>query len=119
MSRDRDKLEAFKLADDLALMVYRETRRVGRDDIDLRRQLRRAAVSIPANIAEGCARRSRADYARFLDIALGSESEADYLLDLCGRLELLPADVLSRCRNCSERTVSVLQKLLDAVEALP
>jgi len=118
MSRDRDKLEAFKLADELALMVYRETRRVGRDDIDLRRQLR-AAVSIPANIAEGCARRARADYARFLDIALGSASEADYLLDLCGRLELLPADVLSRCRNCSERTVSVLQKLFDAVEALP
>ena len=119
MARDRSKLQAFQLADELALLVYRETRLIGFADADVRRQLRRAVVSVPANIAEGCGRRSRADYARFLDIALGSASEADYLLELCGHLELVSAPALERCRTCSNRTLRALQRLLDAVRALP
>ena len=118
MSRDRNKLDAFRLADDLAASVYEETRKVSFADEDLRRQLRRAAVSIPANIAEGCGRRSKADYARFLDIALGSASEADYLLDLARRLKVITEPAYGRCKNFSSRTVRALQKLLDAVLAL-
>jgi four helix bundle protein len=119
MSRDRSKLEAFGLADDLATRVYRCTRSIGRLDEDFRRQLRRAALSIPANIAEGCARRSKADYARFLDIALGSASEVDYLLDLGRRVNLLDESNYSDCKNISVRVVRALQKLVDAVLALP
>jgi four helix bundle protein len=119
MSRDRSRLEAFGLADDLAVAVYQSTRSIGRLDEDFRRQLRRAAVSIPANIAEGCARRSKADYARFLDIALGSASEVDYLLDLGRRIELLQEPYYTDCKSVSIRVVRALQKLLDAVIALP
>jgi four helix bundle protein len=119
MSRDRHKLDAFHLADNLAFSVYEETRSLRIPDEDLRRQLRRAAVSVPANIAEGCGRRSKADYARFLDIALGSANEADYLLDLTRRTNVLNEPAYARCKQLSDRAVRALQKLLDAVLALP
>jgi four helix bundle protein len=119
MSRDRFKLDAFRLADDLAVLVYEDTRSLGRPDEDLRRQLRRAALSVPANIAEGCARRSKADYVRFLDIALGSASEVASLLDFSARLRVLPDPALTRCSHCCARTVRALQKLIDALLALP
>ncbi len=55
-------------------------------------QIRRAAVSIPTNIAEGCGRRSEAEFANFLNIAMGSASELEYLLLLAGELNLIGAD---------------------------
>ena len=59
-------------------------------------QMRRCAVSIPSNIAEGAARDSSADYARFLTIALGSLSELDTQLELAKRLDYFNAEAHSR-----------------------
>lgn len=56
-------------------------------------QIRRAAVSIPANIAEGCGRGSDADFARFLQIAMGSASELEYEILLAKDLGFLSGDV--------------------------
>lgn len=55
-------------------------------------QLRRAAVSVPANIAEGCGRPAGPDRARFFQVALGSASELDYLLELSRDLAFLDTD---------------------------
>jgi four helix bundle protein len=55
-------------------------------------QLRRAAVSIPSNIAEGHARRSRPEFLHHLSIALGSAAELGTPIELAGRLGYLPAD---------------------------
>jgi four helix bundle protein len=113
MSRDHRKLKAFHLADTLAVCIYRETAPFPVSErYGLQSQLRRAAVSVPANIVEGSARRSDADYIRFLEIALSSACEVDYLIDLSERLSFLDREALGRCKNCSIQTVKALPKLI-------
>ena len=115
MSRDHKKLDTFHLADALAICVYRETVAFPPEErYGLRSQLRRAAVSVPSNIVEGSARRSENDYLRFLEIALSSACEADYLIDLSQRLSFLDSQGHARCKKCSLPTVRSLQKLLNS-----
>ena len=116
MSRDHKKLETFHLADALALCIYRETANFPTSErYGLQSQIRRAAVSVSTNIVEGCARRSESDYLRFLDIALSSANETDYLVDLCFRLSMLTEDAHQGCKKCSGPTVRSLQKLLNSL----
>ena len=94
--RDHRKLRAFELADGLALAIYSATKTFPREEqFGLTSQLRRAAVSIASNIVEGCARSSKADYARFLETAFGSVREVEYQLTLAQRLGYLPAALAS------------------------
>ena len=88
--RDHTKLRAFELADNLALLVYKQTTEFPRDEMfGLTSQMRRAAVSVASNIVEGCARNSLADYLRFLDMAYGSVRELEYQISLANRLGYL------------------------------
>jgi four helix bundle protein len=76
-----ERFEAWRLAHRLALEVYGATERWPRNELyGLTSQTRRAALSVPTNIAEGAAKRGRREFARFLDIALGSLAELSYLL---------------------------------------
>jgi four helix bundle protein len=85
--RDHTKLRAFELADEVALLVYKVTAGFPKEELyGLTSQMRRAAVSVPSNIVEGCARDSQADYLRFLNIAFGSLRELHYQLSLSERL---------------------------------
>jgi four helix bundle protein len=89
--RDYTKIEAWKLADDLAVEVYRATHSFPREEIyGITSQLRRAACSVPANMVEGSSRGSQKDYLHFLYIARGSLSETQYFIHLSRRLEYLP-----------------------------
>ncbi len=76
-----EKLRTWKLAHALALSVNAEADRWPRQEIFvLTAQVRRAAISVPNNIAEGSLKRGPKEYRRHLDIALGSFSELTYLL---------------------------------------
>ncbi len=88
--RDHTKLRAFELADDIAVLVYKITKQFPKEEIyGLTSQMRRAAVSVPSNIVEGCARESQTEYLRFLEIAFGSLRELHYQFSLAKRLEYL------------------------------
>jgi four helix bundle protein len=88
--RDHTKLRAFELADEVAMLVYLVTAGFPKEELfGLTSQIRRAAVSVPSNIVEGCARDSEADYLRFLNIAFGSLRELHYQLNLSKRLSFL------------------------------
>jgi four helix bundle protein len=77
--RDHTKLRAFELADEVAVLIYRATKVFPKDEIyGLISQMRRAAISMPSNIVEGCARESQAEYLRFLEIAFSSARELHY-----------------------------------------
>ena len=88
--RDHKKLRAFEMADEVAVLLYQMTEGFPKEELfGLTSQMRRAAVSVPSNIVEGCARDSQADYVRFLNIAFGSLRELHYQLNLSQRLGFL------------------------------
>lgn len=78
-------------------------------------QIRRACVSIPANIAEGCGRSSDAELARFLYIAMGSASELEYHLLLSHDLGLLKDMVYD---DLSEKVIQLKQMLTGLIKKL-
>jgi len=84
------ELHVWKRSHKLALEAYRVTTSFpSAERFGLISQLRRAAVSIPTNIAEGSKRESNSEYARFLNIAEGSLAETEYLVMLSRDLEFL------------------------------
>lgn len=77
----------WQKADELAMRVYKITENFPpAEEFGLKLQIRRAAVSVPANIVEGYGRRSKREFRRFLDISLGSLAELEYLIALSARL---------------------------------
>ena len=116
MSRDPSKLKVFHLADKLVVEVYRATRGFPVEErYGLQAQLRRAAVSVPTNIVEGCARNSEKDYLHFVDVAIASASEVRYLLGLSARLGILQkADDELLVRSYAD-LIRSLQKLLNSL----
>ena len=91
--RDFRRLKVWDRAHELALEVFRATNVFPvAERFGLTAQMRRSAVSIPSNIAEGAGRPSRPDYARLLGIAVGSAHELDYQLQLSRDLGFLDAD---------------------------
>lgn len=88
--KDFRDIKVWRRAHNLVLKVYEVTKPFPREEVyGLTSQIRRAAASVPTNIAEGCGRNTDAELARFMEIASGSASELDYLLLLARDLDLL------------------------------
>ncbi|HEY4340109.1 MAG TPA: four helix bundle protein [Steroidobacteraceae bacterium] len=114
--RDHRRLEVFALADALALHVYTATRQFPEDErYGLTSQIRRAAVSIGANIVEGAARSSDADFLRLLTIAYGSARELEYEISLAIRLGYLPNEDRHSLHEEALRTCRALYGLILAI----
>lgn len=114
--RDHRKLRAFELADQIAMLIYKLTAGFPRDEqYGLTSQIRRAAVSVPSNIVEGCSRDSQADFVRFLYIAYGSLKELHYQIDLSTRLGFLPNQDASSAITKIIKTEKILNNLIRAI----
>ena len=104
-------LRVWSKAHQLTLHVYSITRGFPNEELyGLTSQLRRAASSIPANIAEGCGRTSARDFIRFLHIATGSASELEYHLLLAHELKLIGTPAYSSLLN----EVTEVKKMLSS-----
>lgn len=89
--KDFRDLQVWQKAHEGALPVYRVTKSFPKEETySLTSQLRRSAVCVPSNIAEGCGRNGDAELARFLQIAIGSASEAEYQILLARDLDCFP-----------------------------
>lgn len=89
-----ERFDAWKEAHQLVLLVYRVTKAFPKEELyGLTSQVRRAAFSVPANIAEGSAKRGSREFRRYLDVALGSLAEVAYILRLAKDLGLVSDEI--------------------------
>jgi four helix bundle protein len=110
-------LKVWQRSHALVLAIYRTTASFPSDErFGLTSQLRRAAASVPTNIAEGSKRQGRLDYARFLNIAEGSLSETQYLLMLARDLSYLSPDVATSLLGEADEVARMLHALRVRVE---
>ena len=87
------ELKVWAKAHEFTLKVYEVTKQFPREEIyGMTSQLRRAASSIPANIAEGCGKFTSQDFARYLNIVLGSANESEYFILLSKDLKFISLD---------------------------
>lgn len=114
--RDFRDLRVWQAAMSLAEAVYRATEPFPKREIyGMADQLRRAAVSIPSNVAEGHGRRTRQDYTNFLSIAQGSSAELLTQVMLAGRVGLLDENTRSQLEEAAinlRRQLHALQRAL-------
>jgi four helix bundle protein len=111
-------LKVWTKAHSLVLAIYQISEPFPSDErYGLTSQMRRAAVSVPTNIAEGCGRSSDADFGRFLHVAMGSASELEYLVLLSRDLKLLSADAHDKINATVEEIERMLSALITRLKA--
>lgn len=114
--KDFRQLKVWQRAHQLVLGIYRMTAGFPNEETyALKTQIRRAAVSIPSNIAEGCGRNGDAELARFCWIAAGSASELEYQLLLAHDLKLLQSkdydELVQQATEIKRMLTAFIQKL--------
>jgi four helix bundle protein len=115
--QDFRTLEVWQKAHQVTLAAYRVTKAFPADErFGLTSQIRRAASSVPANIAEGCGRRGDAEFHRFLQIAMGSASELEYHLLLSRDLAYLKAADHEQLTSDLTRVKRMLSSLIRTVD---
>jgi four helix bundle protein len=109
-------LDVWKTAVELAIDVYKATRSFPREELfGLSAQMRRSAVSIASNIAEGAARQTSKEFAQFLHVAAGSTSELDTQIEIARGIGIGETADLQRLQNTEARVAKMLQGLIKSV----
>jgi four helix bundle protein len=110
------ELKVWEKSHLFTLEVYVATKLFPRDELySLTNQFRRCAVSIPANIAEGCGKNSKQELAHYLNISLGSANESEYYLILSKDLQYLQPDAFEILFNLINEVKSMLISLINKV----
>jgi len=116
--KDVRQLKVWEKSHQLALAVYKSTKEFPKEELyGLTSQIRRSSMSIPTNIAEGCGRNTDKEFARFLQIAMGSASETEYQLILARDLGFLANDSYEQLHNEVEEVKRMLASLLKTLRA--
>lgn len=114
--RNFRELKVWTKAHHVTLQLYKATRSFPREELyGLTSQIRRSAASMGANIAEGCGRGSRREFAHFLRVATGSASELEYHLVLAADLGVLQKDLHE---HLTERVTEVRRMLTGLIRTL-
>ncbi len=114
--QDFTKLQVWRKSHELTVSIYRATHGVRTSAFPgLVPQIRRAAASIPTNIAEGCGHASAREFSRFLQIAVASAFELEYHLILAAELSLLQreasAELLARVKEIKRMLTVLIQRV--------
>ena len=114
-------LKVWEKSHHFTVAVYDCTRSFPKEELyGLTNQLRRASSSIPANIAEGCGKNSKAEFAHYLNIALGSANEAEYFLILSKDLHYLSTEIFSdfidKINQIKAMLISLINKVRGSLE---
>jgi len=111
-------LIVWKKAHENALMIYDHTRGFPKEEqFGITSQIRRASVSIPTNIAEGCGKSTKKDFANYLQIAFGSTQEVEYLLLLSLELGYFDKIQYEKINSMTNEVKAMLISLLKKVRA--
>jgi four helix bundle protein len=114
------ELLAWQEAIKLAVLIYGETARFPREELfGLTAQLRKSAISIPSNIAEGAARNSTKELVQFLGYASGSRAETDSHLEIASRLGFVRggSDVFRQLERVGQSITALRKSLRNRVES--
>jgi four helix bundle protein len=116
--KDFRSLKVWEKAHTLTLAVYRLTEQFPKQELyALTNQIQRAAVSVPANIAEGCGKDSDRELKRYFSIAMGSASELEYLLLLARDLGYLQAGSYQSLQSDLVETCKMLNSFIQRLKA--
>ena len=111
------ELDVFKLAHDMALEIYRITKRFPEEEkFGLTSQMRRAAYSVPMNLVEGANRLNSKEYRQFVGVAKGSAAEVGYQLLLARDLSYIDQDTYQTNQTNYDRICQMLTKLAKSLE---
>ncbi|MFS4491742.1 four helix bundle protein [Maribacter sp. 2308TA10-17] len=114
--RDFKKYKVWEQGHAITLDTYKETQSFPKaEEFGLKSQMRRAAYSIPSNIAEGCGRESDAEFRRFLIISQGSASELEYFLILAKDLGYIDDKKYQEMDNEVNKTKRSLNNLVNKI----
>jgi four helix bundle protein len=114
--KDFRTLKVWQKSHQLTLSIYALTKEFPKEELfGVTSQLRRAAGSIPTNLAEGCGRGSEKDFTRFIQISMGSACETEYLLQLCNDIDMIdPTDY----QIYSEQICEIKKMLVALIKAI-
>jgi four helix bundle protein len=116
LEKPHKRLQVWQAAVDLAVHFHEATRRFPSSSrFELASQMNRAALSVPSNIAEGAARKSRNEYLHFLYVARASASELDTQLEIARRLSFMSVENAEKLQSELDRVAKMLNALIRAL----